>query len=287
VLDERDARSLGHARSVRAKAALEHADAMLAVGCRFTEVMTEFRRMKVPQQLAQIDLADDQIGMNHPVKARLHGEAKAVLRELIARLPAGADRPGWNGLMERARSTVHPSPEWLITTLRAELGDEVPVFTDACEMAYRMHTDYPSHGPRRFFYPSNYISLGWGFPAAVGAAAATPGRPVVSVSGDGGFVMTSQELATAVRHRLRVIAIIHNDGSYGAMKNIQRIRFEGRYVDSELNNPDFVLLASAYGVPASRVHDAAALASALRAALSVEGPTLIEVPDRWRYLRTW
>ncbi len=87
----------------------------------------------------------------------------------------------------------------MIDTLRDALPGEVPVFTDACEMGYRMHTDWQSHGPRRFFYPSNYITLGWAFPAAVGAAVALGGGPVVSVSGDGGFVMTSQELATAVR----------------------------------------------------------------------------------------
>ena len=127
------------------------------------------------------------------------------------------------------------------------------MFTDACEMGYRMQADWLSHGPRRFFYPSNYITLGWAFPAAVGAAVAAGGAPVLSVSGDGGFVMTAQELATAVRYRLRVIALVHNDSTYGAIKNIQKRAHEGRYLDVELNNPDFLQLAAAYGVPGSRV----------------------------------
>ena len=104
-------------------------------------------------------------------------------------------------------------------------------------MGYRMQADWLSFGPRQFFYPSNYIALGWAFPAAIGAAVALPGRHVVSVSGDGGFLMTAQELATAVRHRLSLIALIHNDSTYGAIKNIQQHVFEGRYVDVDLTNP--------------------------------------------------
>ena len=148
-----------------------------------------------------------------------------------------------------------------------------------------MQTDWISHGPRLFFYPSNYITLGWAFPAAVGAAVALGGRPVVSVSGDGGFLMTAQELATAARYRLRVIAIVHNDSTYGAIKNIQDRNHDGRYLDVELNNPDFLKLAAAFGVPGRRATNPEELDSAVREALDRDGPSLIEVPDRWRYLR--
>ena len=159
-------------------------------------------------------------------------------------------RDGWGSLWDEARAARPARPEWLIDTLRAALPSDVPVFTDACEIGYRMHADWPSHGPRLFFYPSNFITLGWGFPAAVGAAVALEGRPVVAVSGDGGFVMTAQELATAARYRLRVIALVHNDSTYGAIKNIQDRNHGGRYLDVELNNPDFLKLAAAYDVAA-------------------------------------
>ena len=148
-----------------------------------------------------------------------------------------------------------------------------------------MQTDWPSHGPRQFFYPSNYITLGWAFPAALGAAVALGGGPVVSVSGDGGFLMTAQELATAARYRLRVIAIVHNDSTYGAIKNIQDRNHEGRYLDVELNNPDFLKLAAAFDVPGQRATNPEELDAAVREALDRDGPSLIEVPDRWRYLR--
>ncbi|SIO08345.1 acetolactate synthase-1/2/3 large subunit [Singulisphaera sp. GP187] len=286
ILDERDPYSLGHARSARAKEALHHADAMLAIGCRFTEVMTDWRRMPVPANLVQIDVDSDQIGMNHPVAVGIEADAKAALTELLRELPEGQRTGGWDAIWEQARAARPARPEWLIETLRAVLPDAIPVFSDACEMGYRLHTDWTSYGPRRLFYPSNYITLGWGFPAALGAAVAREGAPVVSVSGDGGFLMTAQELATATRYQLPVIAIVHNDSSYGAIKNIQKRVHEERYLDVELNNPDFLKLADAFGVPAARANDAAALREAVTAALERQGPTLIEVPDRWRSFRS-
>ncbi|MGE5754586.1 MAG: thiamine pyrophosphate-binding protein [Planctomycetaceae bacterium] len=288
LIDERDGRSLGHARSARAKVVLPHADAMLAVGCRFTEVMTDWRRMPVPRDLVQIDLDPEQIGMNHPVAVGIIADAKSALaalhRHLLADRPDPPDK-GWGALRDEARRARHARPEWLIETLRAALPDDAPLFTDACEMGFRLQADWPAHGPRQFFYPSNYIALGWGFPAALGAAVARPDVPVISVSGDGGFVMTAQELATAVRYRLRVVAIVHNDSTYSAIKNIQGREHDARFHDVDLNNPDFLRLASAFGIPAAQAPDPDALRRAVRDALDRAGPTLIEVPDRWRPIR--
>ncbi len=284
VLDERDPLALGHVRSARGRVAWPAADVVLAVGCRFTEVMTGFRTLQVPGKLIQIDIDPGQIGMNYPAEVGIVGDARQALALILAGLPAEC-RSDWGDLWPAARAARHPRPEWLIEALRAGLPDDAVVFTDASEMAYRMHTDYPAYAPRTFFYPSNYIALGWGFPAAVGAAVALPDRPVVSLSGDGGFLMACQELATAARYGLRVIAVIHNDRAYGAIKNLQRIKHEARYRDTDLNNPDFLQLAEAFGVPARRAADADAFRRALRAALDRAGPSLIEVPDAWRYLR--
>jgi acetolactate synthase-1/2/3 large subunit len=285
IFDERDPISLGHARSARAKVALAHADAMLAVGCRFTEVMTGWRRMPVPERLVQIDLDPTQIGMNHPVAVGIVADARTALRALLDALPAGG-ASGWEPILAEARAARPPRPEWLIDALRAALPDDVPLFTDACEMGYRLHTDWVATGPRRFFYPSNYITLGWGVPAALGAAVARGGGAVAVVSGDGGFVATAQELATAARYGLRVIAIVHNDSTYGAIKNIQERSHDNRYLDVDLNNPDLPQLAASFGVAACRARDAADLHRTVCEALYRPGPTLIEVPDRWRYFRS-
>jgi thiamine pyrophosphate-dependent acetolactate synthase large subunit-like protein len=282
ILDERDPVSLGHVRSARGKWAVTRADAMLAIGCRFTEVTTGFRTMPVPRDLVQIDIDPGQIGMNHPVAVGLACDAAVGLAALADALPAtGRDSSWW----APARQETVARPEWLIETLRRELPDDAVVFTDACEMGYRAQADYPAYRERSFFYPSNYITLGWGFPAAVGAAVALPGVPVVSLSGDGGFGMTAQELVTAARYRLRLVAVVHNDGKYGAIRNLQRRKHESRFIDTDLGNPDFVKLADACGVPGERAADAATLAAALRRALGRDEPTLIEVPDEWRSLR--
>jgi acetolactate synthase-1/2/3 large subunit len=154
-------------------------------------------------------------------------------------------------------------------------------------MGYRMQTDWDVYGPRKFFYPSNYITLGWGYPAAIGAAVAMGGSiPVLSVSGDGGFVMTSQELATAARYNLPVISVVHNDSAYGAIKYLQQRDCGGRFRDVDLNNPDFVALADAFGVHGARAESPESLTNAVRDALRRGGPSVIEVPDRWRPIRT-
>ena len=286
LLDEREPWSLGHARSARARAALPHADAMLAVGCRFTEVLTDWRRMPVPRTLVQIDLDPHQIGMNYPVTVGIVADARASLAAIRKQLQGQAAAGGWGDLLDQARAARHPQPEWLIETLRAELPEATPVFTDACEIGYRMHADWSSYGPRQFFYPSNYIALGWAFPAALGAAVALAGQPVLSMSGDGGFLMTAQELATAVRYKLPVIAVVHNDGAYGAIKNIQQRAFQGRYLDVDLNNPDFLSLAAAFGVPGHRARTPGELRAAISRALAAgralpdRGSRSLAIPSR-------
>jgi acetolactate synthase-1/2/3 large subunit len=284
IIDERDPLSLGHARSFKARVALPQADLLVAVGCRFTEVFTWFRTLEFPRTIIQVDLDPGQIGMNYPVAVGIVADARMALQELLATLPCETTSD-WRDVWPRARAAQKVRPEWLIDTLRAELPEDGVVVTDASEMGYRMHFDFPAYAPRTFFYPSNYIALGWGLPAALGAAVALPERPIVAVSGDGGFLMTAQELATAVRYQLRVIAVIHNDANYGAIRNIQRKRHEGRYLDTDLNNPDFMKLAEAYGLPAARVANADEFSGAFRAALKRQGPSLIEVPDQWRSLR--
>lgn len=283
ILDERDVNSLGHVRSARAKEALPHADVMLAIGCRFTEVTTWFWKLQVPKRLIQIDVDPAVIGVNYPVEVSIVGDAREALAALLAAITA--NKSDWGDIWERARGLRPANPEWFIDSLRRELPDNGVVITDASEMALRMHTDWPAYAPRTFFYPSTYIALGWGMPAAIGAAVALPDRPVVCVAGDGGFVMTCQELATAVRYQLHLIVIVHNDSAYGAIKNLQRKQHGQRYVDVELNNPDFVKLAEAYGLPGVRVHGPEEFAAALRQALARRGPSLIEVPDQWRSLR--
>src|SRR5262249_22789756 len=123
ILDERDPLSLGHARSARGRVAQEHADAMLAVGCRFTEVMTGFRNMHVPAQLVQIDISPNEIGMNYPAAVGIVADAKEALQAILAEMPA-KNASDWSAIWPIARAAKRANSEWLIDTLRAELPDD-------------------------------------------------------------------------------------------------------------------------------------------------------------------
>jgi acetolactate synthase-1/2/3 large subunit len=283
VIDERSEVALGHGRSRPARMALARADAMLACGCRFTEIFTVAGTMPVPPALVQIDIDPNQIGMNYPVMVGIPADVKATVEAIGAGFQS--PRPAWKTMWQKLKTAPTLAPEWFVDTIRASVPEDTMIFSDVCEMGVRMQTDLPVYGPRRFFYPSNYVTLGWGLPAAIGAAVAHRNKWIVCVAGDGGFVMTAQELATAARYRLKVIIIIHNDSTYGAIKNIQHDKHDRRYRDTELNNPDFLALAESFGVASHRAVDADDLSAAIHRGLDRGGPTLIEVPDHWRAIR--
>ncbi|MBL4599385.1 MAG: hypothetical protein JKX93_10485, partial [Rhizobiaceae bacterium] len=119
--------------------------------------------------------------------------------------------------------------------------------------------------------------LGFGFNTALGVKVANPDKAVVSISGDGGFMFGVQELATAVQHKINVVAIVFNNNAYGNVLRDQQTAYDGRILGSELVNPDFVKLAESFGVTATRVDNAAALKTALATALDADEPRLIEV----------
>jgi acetolactate synthase-1/2/3 large subunit len=119
--------------------------------------------------------------------------------------------------------------------------------------------------------------MGYGLPAALGARAAYPERTIVTVLGDGGFLMCGMELATAVQERLPVVVVLVNDNSLSLIRAIQERRYEGRLLGVELRNPHFGLFAQAFGVRSWRVDCDATFEAALREAVALREPTLIEV----------
>ncbi len=287
IVDERHPFALGHARTKSGWQALSEADGMIAIGCRFTEVFTWFDTLPIPNKRLQIDIDLASIGVRFPIDLGLIGDARNITQILCLELSQNRFpyQSSWQSFFAKPKTAL-TEPEWIIESLRQILPEDAIIYSDASEMAIRFQTDFPVYRPRSLFYPSTYIALGWGFPAAIGGAIACPDRTIVSFSGDGGFTMTAQELSTAVRYRLRIIIIVHNDQSYGAIRHQQRMKCEGRYLDTELNNPDFLRLAEAYGVPAFRTSEKNAFRSVVRDALNRQGPTLIEVPDEWRWLRS-
>ena len=134
-----------------------------------------------------------------------------------------------------------------------------------------------SSSPGSFLYAAGFGSLGFGFPAALGAEVAWPQRQVLAICGDGGFMMGCQKLATAIRHRINLPVLIFNDRRYGVLRETQDIDFSGRRIGVDLLVSDFVKFAEAFGTEGVRVRQFDELGPTLKNALRAQKPTIIEV----------
>jgi len=146
------------------------------------------------------------------------------------------------------------------------------------QLGFAARLAFPVYRPRTFLSPGYQDNLGYGFATALGAQDARRDVPLLSITGDGGFMFTATEMATAVRHRIPLVTVLFNDGAFGNVRRIQEERF-GRQIANDLANPDFVKFAESFGATAMRATSPAELGQALRRAFSHrDGPTLIEVP---------
>jgi acetolactate synthase-1/2/3 large subunit len=121
-------------------------------------------------------------------------------------------------------------------------------------------------------------TLGWGYATALGVKVAKPDEPVVSVSGDGGFLFTGNEIATAVHHGINLVTIVFTDGAYGNVRRIQQQMYDNKVIASELTNPDFVAYAESFGAVGLRAEKPELLEGTIKKALTMERPAIIEVP---------
>jgi len=149
-------------------------------------------------------------------------------------------------------------------------------FNDMTMLCYRAVPDLPVYAPRSFFFPTGYGTLGSAMPSAIGARMACPEVPVVALCGDGGFLFTAQELATAVHASVDVTILVFNDSVYGAVKRVHERRFEGRSLGVTLTNPDFVRFAESFGVRSRRAESPEELQTALADLGGTPGPVLVE-----------
>ena len=126
---------------------------------------------------------------------------------------------------------------------------------------------FPTYKPRTLIHPGYQGTLGYAFPTALGAQVGNPDKKVVAISGDGGFMFNVQELATAAQHNIGVVTIVMNDGAFGNVKRNQKEDYGERYLGVDLQNPDFVKLADAFGVMGQRVNSPEGLRHALKLSL--------------------
>ena len=262
---------------------LPAADVVLAVGTRFATAMGRRRRLNPGQVLLRIDADPDELELDLEPEVAVAADAAAGLRELLARLGDGAAGRGWAGLAavradagERAGS-LQPQAAFG-AAIRAALPPEAVLVNGMTQLGYWGQIGFPVLRPRTFLTAGYQGTLGFELPTALGAQAADPDRPVLATVGDGGFLFNAGELATAVQHRLNVVAVVFNDGAYGNVRRIQAQRYGGRLIASELHNPDFVLLAQAFGALGLRATDPDSLRVAIGHALEARRPAVIEVP---------
>ena len=256
-------------------------DVVLAVGTRLA-----FPQLFSGQTVVQIDVDEAEIGRNYAPTVGLVGDAKHTLEALHALLSTSTlARPSRQEeiatLKRQRRESPHANLEPLagfLKAIRNAMPDDGVIISGMTQVGYYSRPYYPVYQPGTFLTSSYYGNLGYAYPTALGAKVARPDAAVVAISGDGGFLFNSQELATAVAHKINAVVIVFNDNAFGNVMRDQRDRFQGRLYGPELHNPDFMKLAEAYGARGTRALNAAELETKLKEALAVNAPTLLEVP---------
>ena len=271
-------------------------DVVLAVGTRLQAASTQWG---VDDKLTVIRVEIDPSEMERIRKPDIAilADAKAALsalNELIGEplAAAGARRRASAELKARMRATVTeavgPQTAYL-QAIRDVLPDEGVVVEDLTQVGYVARFGYEVRRPRTLLSAGYQGTLGWAVPAALGAKDALGAVPVISVSGDGGFMFNVQELATAVRHRIAVVFLVFNDDAFGNVRRMQQEIHGNRVLASDLANPDFLRLADSFGIASARVRTPDELRPALERAIAAGEPYLIEIPvgempSPWRFI---
>ncbi len=266
--------------------ALEQADFILAIGARFGPLTTSWWTRRISGRVVHVDIDPSEIGKHTPASIGIVGDAKQVAEALVLQFrerDLGARRPWLDvvGVRERRRVAIRrraPDAVATLEGLRRVLPDETLVFNDINGIACWGAGAFICRQPRTFHYPTGFGCLGFALPAAIGAKLARPDVPVVALCGDGSFLFSGHELATAVHERVSVVAVVFNDSAYGTIKADQGYRYPGRPLGGDLRSPDFVRYAEAFGARGCRVDSVQKVPEAVAAALEHDAPTLIEAP---------
>ncbi|HYR38563.1 MAG TPA: thiamine pyrophosphate-dependent enzyme [Methylomirabilota bacterium] len=272
--------SLGAAfwRDSPLRAAIHAADVVLVVGSRLALVT-----FAPGQRIMQIDVDPEEIGRNHKNTVGLVGDARRTLEALLEKLrAAAAPRPSRKAEREALRAeiaalmTQEPQTS-ILRSLRSGCPEDTILVAGMTQIGYYSRPFWPTYAPRTYITSSYSGNLGYEYPVALGAKVARPEKPVVAVIGDGGFLFNAQELATAVQHKINVVAVVFNDDAYG---NVARDLDEdwGGNFGAALHNPDFMKLADAYGVHGMRAKEPTDVGRLVKQAIGLERPVLIEVP---------
>ena len=283
---------LGMHGSYATNSAICQCDLLIAVGARFDDRVTgRLNGFATNAKKIHLDVDPSEVNKNVRVDVGLVGDARESLRALLVvlrrrNIPPRMERQQWLQRIESWRSE-HPltydkyannvKPQFVIETLAQYASEDAIVAVDVGQHQMWGAQFWNFTRPRTWLSSSGLGSMGYGFPAAMGAQMAFPNRQVIAIVGDGGFQMTLNDLATVVQYRVPVKIAIINNRALGMVRQWQEIFFEKRYCDIDLDfAPDFVKLAEAYGIRGSRVEHRTDVADAVQDFLSDREPRLID-----------
>ncbi len=256
-------------------------DVLIGIGSRLELEYMRWRWLPKGLKVIRIDVDPTEMVRLKP-DVGLVADAKAGTKALIAALvPTNSDRTAeFAELNRKAKerfSAVQPQVDYL-NAIREALPRDGFFVEEVSQMGFTARFAFPVYGPRQYVTCGYQDNLGFGFNTALGVKVGNPDKAVVSVSGDGGFMFGVQELATAVQHNIAVVAIVFNNNAYGNVLRDQKQTYSGRYIGSDLTNPDFVKLGESFGVKSFRATSPNELKLMIAEALKLNAPVLIEVP---------
>ena len=285
--------SIGMHGNPAANKLMGEADVLLAVGTRFSDRSSANLDSFCPDaKKIHIDIDAAEIGKNVDVEIPIVADAKASLKIIYEALTTELQKrkPGqaWVNRIKEAKEQLSPiikgdpkdlKPRSLIAELRNLLPDNAIVTTEVGQNQMWSALYFKALQPRTFITSGGLGTMGFGFPAALGAKVACPDRPVFDIAGDGSFLMTEHELACSIEEDIPVTVIVLNNSVLGMVAQWQRTLYNRRYMAVKLGkSPDFVKLAQAYGAQGIRVGSPAEFQKAVKQALKSEVTTVIDVP---------
>jgi len=271
-----------------AREAVAGADLVVAIGTRLNQQSTAGFTLPHPGQMViQIDPSEEVIGQNHRPDIGIVSDVKLALSAALQHpAPAPkANRQGWIDEYRKVqqewatppeRPTGQVSMEKVMRDMKATLPQDTIHTVDAGNFALWIHK-YQEFSTSDTFFGPTVGCMGYGVPAAIGAKLAHPGRVAIANCGDGGFMMTGQEMATAVQYGVKIITVVYNNGALGTIRMHQETQYPNRPSGTDFVNPDFAALGTAYGGLGIKVTRDNDFLPALQEALKADKPALIEV----------
>ena len=267
---------------VHVNRAIQQADLILGIGLRFDDRVTgNLAAFARGAKVIHVELDPSEIGKNVPTEIGLVGDAREILRALLAEI-APRDCEAWRAEIAGFARPRHDgfrgelSPESILGAIDGASGGRCTIVSDVGQHQMWVAKLYPYRRPNTHLTSGGLGTMGFAVPAAMGAALARPDEPVWAISGDGGFQMNMQEIATMVQEGIPVKMAVFNNGYLGMVRQWQQFFHGRRYSATPIWSPDYVRLAEAYGIFGRRVERGADVDGAVRDAVAHPGPALVE-----------